>query len=253
MPDEKRIIDLRGWVNDDCTITPYKQAKIIYRVKLLMNFPNDPDIREKFFTEFVAGDEAFERITADPQFLKLQNKGLRQSHNAINAGQILADIFRAQRDFPEKRVGVNKAVKLLAGYSRYHPRSETKMVNGEKVDFPLLPKRKISKRNALTYWKEYSPVAHLFAALLHHPTKEGYKKLVAKRRPNFEFFKPENFLAFMRLAKQLEDFATTHITERGQKPVIPPSKIWRIESDFDFLPVEIDHPEKPPRWVGHVW
>jgi len=249
MPDEKRIIELKGWFNDDCTFTPYKRAEIIYRVILLMKFPNGPDIREKFFTQFAAGENAFETMQADPKFIKLDKQGQRNCDKAIVAGSILDDIFKAWKWNPEAGFGVNKAIEVLVKYSEYHPRFETKIIDGQRKKNPLPPKRKLSERTALKYWKEYRCVAHLFTALLHHETVEGHKKTVAKRRPNFDLLKPENFLYFMWLAKQRQDFAVNHTPARAREPLIPRDEIWWIEPDFELPSLGIRHPQQIPRWV----
>jgi len=249
MPDEKRIIELEEWFNDDFTFTPYKRAEIIYRVMLLMDFPNDPDIREKFFTQFAAGDGAFERIKDDPEFLKLQRQGRRQSYKANIAGTILGDSFKAWKWIPEERVGVNKAIEVLVKYPEYHPRFETKISAGQWKKIPLPPKRRLSERTALTYWRKYKCVAHLFAALFHHPANEEHKKFVPKRRPNFDLLKPVNFPGFLALAKMYQDFAVSYIPARASGPLIPKDEIWWIEPDFELPTLEIRHPQQISRWV----
>jgi len=249
MPDEKRIFDLKGFFNGDNTYNSCRGAEIIFKVQLLMSFPNDPGVREKLFTQFPTWEDALDGIQGDSEFLKLKVQEQRNSHRASFAGTILNDVFKWNERFPKKRAGVNVAVKRMVEYDDSHPRSVTKMLEGEPVQVRLPPKQKFSERTLLTYWKEYRSVAHLYAALGHHPANVKHKKIVPKKRYNPDHFKPVNFPGFLALAKRYQDFAVNYTPARAREPLIPKDEIWWIEPDFELPTLEIRHPQQIPRWV----
>jgi len=220
--------------------------EIIRKVKLLMSFPHDPGIREKLFTQFVTGVNT---IGGGAEFAKLERQEQRNMHKATIAGTILDDIFKAWKWNPEADFGVKKAIGVLVKYPEYHSRFDFKIIDGQWKKIPLSPKRKLSERTALTYWKKYKCVAHLFAAGFHHESEEGHKKVVAKRRFNPDHFKPVNFPGFLALAKRLQDFAINYTPARAKEPLIPKDEIWWIEPDFELPSIEIVRPEEIPRWV----
>jgi len=246
MPDEKRIIDLNGLFYSDGTYNPCRGQEIIRKVKLLMSFPHDPGVREKLFTQFVTGVNT---IRGGAEFAKLERQEQRNMHKASFAGTILSDVFKWDERFPKKRDGVNVAIKRMAEYDNSKPRFETVMIQGEEVKKRLPPIQEISERTLKKYWKKYRCVAHLFAALGHHPADEEHKKIVPKRRFNSDHFKPVNFPSFLALAKMYQDFAVSYIPARASGPLISKDEIWWIEPDFELPSLGIRQPQQIPRWV----
>jgi len=246
MPGEKRIIDLSGLFYSDGTYNPCRGQEIIRKVKLLMSFPHDPGVREKLFTQFVTGVNT---IGGGAEFAKLERQEQRNMHKASFAGSILDDVFKAWKWNPEAGFGVKKLIGVLVKYPEYHSRFDFKIIDGQWKKIPLSPKRKLSERTALTYWKKYKCVAHLFAAFGHHPANPKHKKIVSKRRYNPDHFKPVNFPGFLALAKMYQDFAVNYTPARAREPLIPKDEIWLIQTDFKLPTIEIEHPKEIPRWV----
>jgi len=168
-------------------------------------------------------------------------------HKASFAGTILADVFEDHRRFPEKFAGVNAAIKRMVEYDDSHPRSVTKMLEGEPVPVRLPPKQQFCERTFLTWWTKYKAVAHLFAALGHHPANPKHKNIVPKRRYNPDHFKPVNFPGFLALAKMYQDFAVNYTPARAREPLILKDEIWWIEPDFELPTLEIRHPQQISR------
>jgi len=251
MPDENRIIDLKGFFNSDgTTYNPFRGREIIRKVELLMGFPNDTSIREELFTQSRIGVVTFRggvKASKLQRLQRLRRQEKRNMHKASFAGTILADVFEDHRRFPEKFAGVNAAIKRMVEYDDSHPRSVTKMLEGEPVPVRLPPKQQFCERTFLTWWTKYKAVAHLFAALGHHPANPKHKNIVPKRRYNPDHFKPVNFPGFLALAKMYQDFAVNYTPARAREPLILKDEIWWIEPDFELPTLEIRHPQQISR------
>jgi len=250
MPDENRIIDLKGFFDDDNTYNSYRGAEIIFKVQLLMSFPNDPPVRERLFTQFSTWKDALDGMKSNSELSKLKRQGQRNRHKASFAGTILNDVFKDHERSPEKCSGINNAIQRLAKYDELHPRYQITIIGGEKVKRRLPSKQKLRERTLKTYWKKYRSVAHLFAALGHHLTNPNHKKIVPKRHFNLGHFKPANFPGFLALAKMYQDFAVNYTPARARESLIPKDEIWRIEPDFELPALNIRHPQEIPRWVS---
>ena len=148
-----------------------------------------------------------------PAFSDLHPEAHRNFKDAGNAGEFLQGIWQSQQSTPGANVGVAKASYMLSH---------------------LPAGRGLSDTTNKLLWQRYKSVAHLHAARRFH------SRIRSKRQLDLGFLHPGKLLEFLACAKQLEDFATTHIHKHGQQvPLISKDEIWSIETNFPLPSVDL--------------
>jgi len=148
-----------------------------------------------------------------PAFSDLHPEAHRNFQDAGIAGEFLQGIWQSQQSTPGANVGVAKASYMLSN---------------------LPAGRGLLDRTDKLLWQRYKSVAHLHAARRFH------SRIRSKRQLDLGFLHPGKLLEFLACAKQLEDFATTHIHKHGQQvPLISKDEIWSIETNFPLPSVHL--------------
>jgi len=150
-----------------------------------------------------------------PAFSDLHPEAHRNFQDAGIAGECLQGVWQFQQSSPNEHVGVAKARYML-------------------VDLPAGEAQNLLDRKVESCWQKYKCVAHLHAARRFH------SRTRSKRQLDLGFLHPGKLLEFLACAKQLEDFATTHIHKHGQQvPLISKDEIWSIETNFPLPSVDL--------------
>lgn len=211
---EKRIV-LKGFSHDSLWI------------QAIMYFPNNEFLRDAYFiSEFVQGKlegsnksrhqvefdkEIIERLMKAPSIMELRDKKIEALKKGVLAGDMLASIYLMHR-FKMPEPSLNKAIHISRKFN-------TRNLYGNSIQIPR------SIRKIKEAFKEYKPVAHLWAALRlnqNYPyANEGEL-----------FFEKLTF--FLEVSEGFLEFGTTFIPHRArpQEPILPNEDMWQLPEDI---------------------
>lgn len=195
-----------------------------------MNFPASREIQRQYFIRHVvkkACDEGgtdeevclraglLKELIEGPGFFEMKDMTAEATKRGSVAGDLLHLIYEMHaRDLDEPSFG-----KAIEEYKRF-------ALGGKYGDGEAL---KYSEQTLRTYFAEYAPVAHLWAAFRLNWGPYAYAK-----HPQDVFGSPEMFRTFLGVAKAIGEFASTFVPKRTRpaKPVIDPEALAKIPAEI---------------------
>ena len=162
---------------------------------------------------------------ADSDFKKIQAERVKQG---CIAGQILATLYLMHR-FELQEPSLNKAIYVSK-------RCAPKAKYGDGSKMPAETKIK-------EYWKEYMPVAHLWAAL-------EINRIYSFVPDQSDCFSEKGFTQFLQVAAGIYYFGIEFIPKRARprKPILDAEKCWRLDNNIE--PLNLISEIKPDKLIA---
>lgn len=162
---------------------------------------------------------------ADSDFKKTRIERMKRGYIA---GQILNSLYLMDR-FKLEEPSLHKAIYVTKEYAK-----KAKYSDGSK----LPAESKIKE-----YWKEYKPVAHLWAAL-------EINRIYSFVSDQSDCFSEKGFTQFLQVAAGIYYFGIEFIPKRARprKPILDAEKCWRLDNNIE--PLNLISEIKPDKLIA---
>lgn len=206
-------------------------------VRSIMLFPDDENLRMQNYAVEVAkyeisssnagstlSTECIKLLIEAPSDSELQYIRNERTKGGIVAGIILTAMY-LMRHYELEEPSLKKAIFVAKEFNK-------KSAYGDGSRMPAETKIK-------EYWRQYAPVAHLWAAL-------ELNRLYPIVESEADCFSETGFPKFLQLAASVYNFGTTFIPKRAkpQTPILNKSDTWAIDAQIELITLQESTP--PP-------
>jgi hypothetical protein len=206
----------------------------IGRVRAIMAFPNDSELRDHYIVAHTASDlvdgatgsnaisvsvDDFRRLIAAKSYQDIETLYTDSIKKGYVAGDLLGTLYVMEHfNLPEP--SINKAIHAAQGLAKRESYGD-----GTKMH--------VSKRVIQDIWKEYKSVAHFWAAFR---LNQDYQ--VVRQE---DLFSPKGFLPFLGMSAALWDFGCQFIPLRAspREPILNRDESWCLPASIAIPSLEL--------------